>query len=83
MQAVLANKLFLHPSVAVALPVPAPTRGRITYPELRALVIYVAMLLRGTHKEGKKMTGGHRDICVYRREDEYVEIKCRTKRMKG
>lgn len=53
MQAVLANKLPLHPSVPVALPVPAPTRGRITCPELRVLVIYVAMLLTGTHKEEK------------------------------
>lgn len=51
MQAVLANKLPVHPSVPVTLPVPASTRGRITCPELRVLDIYVAMLLRGTHKE--------------------------------
>lgn len=54
MQAVLANKLPLHPSVPVALAVPAPTRGRITRPELRVLVIYlVAMLLTGTHTKKK------------------------------
>ncbi len=50
MQAVLANKLPLHPSVPVALPVPALTRGRITCPELQVLVIYVAMLLTGTQR---------------------------------
>lgn len=48
-QAVLASKLPLHPCVTVALPVPASIRVRITYPELRVLVVYVAMLLKGTH----------------------------------
>lgn len=45
MQAVLANKL--DPSVHVTLPVPALIRERITYPELRIVVVYVAMLLKG------------------------------------
>lgn len=52
MQAVLACKLRPHPSVPVALAVPALIWGRITYRELRVLTIYVAMLLKGhTHTE--------------------------------
>lgn len=41
MQTVLANKLPLHPSVPVALPMPVPTRGGIICPEMQVLVIYV------------------------------------------
>lgn len=51
MQAVLANKRPLHLSVPAALLVPAPIRGRITYLELNVLIIYVAMLHKGTHSE--------------------------------
>lgn len=58
MQAVLANKLPLHPSDPVTRPVPASTRGRIICPELQVRVIYVATLLTGTHKEEEEMTGG-------------------------
>lgn len=47
MQAVLANKLALHPSVPAMFPVPAPIRGRITCLELSVLIIYVATLHRG------------------------------------
>ena len=54
MQAVLANKLPLHPSVPVTLPVPSPTRRRIICPELQVLVIYVAAVLAGTHTKKEK-----------------------------
>lgn len=66
MQAALANKLPLHPSVPVALPVPAPTRGRIICPELQVLIIYVVMLLTAAHK-GVKVIVGVEVICaIYR-----------------
>lgn len=55
MQAVLANSLPLHLSVPAALPVPAPIRGKITYLELNVLIIYVAMLHKGTHIERKEI----------------------------
>lgn len=60
MQAVLANKL----SVPAALSVPAPTRGRITWPQVRVLDVYVAMLLRGTHNGKRKLSVSRGDISI-------------------